>query len=267
VVIYLQANGSVSARVSTGISASAFATAGVRYEDGDFSPIGDVGTEFGYEAPALSNTANLSGSVSPTLEMLIYGVGGPAAFVQAGLDLSAERGRDPWWTLTAPVRAGARLTAPVLDLSSGDLTVYENSFELASAKSETDAPPEVQRAIITWDTDGSDVDLHIWDQSGNHAWYQDQEGIENGLLSSDITTGYGPEVFSDTSGTGRKLTYGLCYFADNGVGPTTVTMDITDPNGTIRTVKRTLSGTGSYTIVGRSPEGSGYTPPPGWCGD
>jgi len=267
VAIYLAANGSISARVKTSVSGSAEARAGVRYEDGNFSPIGTVGATFDYEPPALSNDASLSASVSPTLEMLIYGVAGPAVFVRTGLDLNAERGGDPWWTLSAPVKAGARLTVPALGLSSGDLTVFDERYELASAESDTDAPPEVQRAVITWDTDGSDVDLHVWDQSGNHAWYSEQQGIEDGLLSSDITTGYGPEVFSDFSGTGRKLTYGLCYFADNGVGPTTVSMDVTDPNGAIRTFHPTLAGTGSSVIVGASPAGGSYSPPPGWCGD
>ena len=265
VVVTLEADGSVSARVRAAVTGAVEGRAGVLYEDGDFTPSGSIDPSLDYEPPVLQSAGHLGATVSPSLDLLLYGVTGPSVFVDAGMSLDAVPGADPWWTLTAPVRVGARLVAPVLKLSSGDLVVYDQTFTLAEADSGTDPPPDEQRASISWDTNGSDVDLHVWDDAGNHAWYSEQEGIPDGLLSVDITDGYGPEVFSDTSGSGRTLTYGLCFYDDHGTGATNVSVDIVDPSGDVRSSSHRLEATGHQVLLGSSPAGGGYVPEEGWC--
>jgi uncharacterized protein YfaP (DUF2135 family) len=51
------------------------------------------------------------------------------------------------------------------------------------------------RIILAWDSDGTDLDLHVVTPSGEHAWYG-QKAIASGALDIDVTTGYGPEIFS-----------------------------------------------------------------------
>jgi hypothetical protein len=51
------------------------------------------------------------------------------------------------------------------------------------------------RAILTWETDANDVDLHVVDGEAHHAWYSDKDLPGGGRLLEDITAGYGPEVF------------------------------------------------------------------------
>ena len=38
---------------------------------------------------------------------------------------------------------------------------------------------------ISWDTAATDVDLHVWDEAGHHAWFRDPTGIPGGELSED----------------------------------------------------------------------------------
>jgi hypothetical protein len=52
------------------------------------------------------------------------------------------------------------------------------------------------RFILTWETDANDVDFHIYDAAGNHAWYNNPRLPGGGELYADITTGYGPECFN-----------------------------------------------------------------------
>jgi hypothetical protein len=52
------------------------------------------------------------------------------------------------------------------------------------------------RFILYWETDGNDVDFHIQDARGNHAWYSHKQLASGGELYADITTGYGPECFA-----------------------------------------------------------------------
>ncbi|HEY4242512.1 MAG TPA: VIT domain-containing protein [Kofleriaceae bacterium] len=52
------------------------------------------------------------------------------------------------------------------------------------------------RFILYWETDGNDVDFHIQDAKGGHAWYGSKHLPSGGDLYADITTGYGPECFA-----------------------------------------------------------------------
>ena len=52
------------------------------------------------------------------------------------------------------------------------------------------------RFVLTWETDANDVDLHVWDRQGVHAYYDQPTLASGGELYDDVTTGYGPECFT-----------------------------------------------------------------------
>jgi hypothetical protein len=52
------------------------------------------------------------------------------------------------------------------------------------------------RFVLTWETDANDVDFHIRDGKGNHAFYGAPSLETGGELYADVTTGYGPECFA-----------------------------------------------------------------------
>ncbi|HSD89950.1 MAG TPA: VIT domain-containing protein, partial [Kofleriaceae bacterium] len=64
------------------------------------------------------------------------------------------------------------------------------------------------RFILYWETDGNDVDFHIQDAHGGHAYYQNMHLPSGGDLYADITTGYGPECFA-IEGTPKAGPYKL----------------------------------------------------------
>eukprot|EP00812_Abedinium_dasypus_P010891 NODE_4484_length_670_cov_218.130081.p4 GENE.NODE_4484_length_670_cov_218.130081~~NODE_4484_length_670_cov_218.130081.p4 ORF type:complete len:133 (+),score=40.19 NODE_4484_length_670_cov_218.130081:3-401(+) len=49
---------------------------------------------------------------------------------------------------------------------------------------------------IAWDTDQTDVDLHVVEPNGNEVYYSNNRSGLGGLLSRDFTRGYGPEVYT-----------------------------------------------------------------------
>src|SRR5262249_8254922 len=51
------------------------------------------------------------------------------------------------------------------------------------------------RFVLTWETDANDVDFHIFDAEGGHAFYGSRMLPSGGELYADVTTGYGPECF------------------------------------------------------------------------
>jgi tetratricopeptide (TPR) repeat protein len=59
------------------------------------------------------------------------------------------------------------------------------------------------RFVLTWETDANDVDLHVYDRHGGHAFYRYPALPSGGELYADVTTGYGPECFAVHTPAGR----------------------------------------------------------------
>ena len=64
----------------------------------------------------------------------------------------------------------------------------------AAGGSEENAPS--LRFVLVWETDANDVDFHIYDGKGGHAYYGTPNLPSGGSLYADVTTGYGPECFT-----------------------------------------------------------------------
>ena len=64
------------------------------------------------------------------------------------------------------------------------------------------------RFLLSWETDANDVDFHIRDGKGGHAFFRQKELPSGGRLYADVTTGYGPECFA-IKGKPRAFPYRL----------------------------------------------------------
>ncbi|HEX5658971.1 MAG TPA: VIT domain-containing protein [Polyangiales bacterium] len=81
---------------------------------------------------------------------------------------------------------------------AGKLTYEGGSFETAPSL----------RFVLNWETDANDVDFHITDGKGGHAYYSAMHLPSGGDLYADVTTGYGPECFT-IRGNKRAYPYTL----------------------------------------------------------
>jgi hypothetical protein len=273
--LYVAGEARASAAVEVGAHGYVSATAGLRY-DGDVHPIGSFRHGFTATAPSVRLDGQVAARVIPSIEFLLYGATGPRFDFSAGLQLDASATSDPWWKLTAPVELSAGLDFPgVAELTVPQRTVLRRTLPIAQAAGDPAAgSPEPgagpgpgpaarpERARIAWDTGSTDVDLHVWDSAGHHAWFRDPTAVPGGELSEDDRYGFGPEYFRGGAGA---VTYGLCYFDDAGGGPTTVSVRLTDPDGAVRSFSRRLTHEGEGVLLGSSPPGSGFVPPAGWC--
>jgi uncharacterized protein YfaP (DUF2135 family) len=52
------------------------------------------------------------------------------------------------------------------------------------------------RVVLAWDTDNTDIDLHVIDPNGEEAFYGAPLSYQGGRVSPDNTVGYGPEEYS-----------------------------------------------------------------------
>ncbi|MET1079225.1 MAG: DUF2135 domain-containing protein [Pseudomonas sp.] len=68
------------------------------------------------------------------------------------------------------------------------------------------------RVVLSWDSDNTDLDLHVVTPDGGHVWYGNRSLDNGGALDVDVTTGFGPEMFaSPTPLNGQYLVY-VNYF-------------------------------------------------------
>ncbi|MFT3692102.1 MAG: VIT domain-containing protein [Kofleriaceae bacterium] len=107
----------------------------------------------------------------------------------------------------------AALKQPIRHWSVGKILQEDRDIIAGSAKT-----PSI-RFILSWETDTNDVDLHVRDHDGNHAWYSHLE-IPNGALLEDVRDGYGPEIFASPNPTAFPYKIGVHYYArgPEGVG-------------------------------------------------
>jgi uncharacterized protein YfaP (DUF2135 family) len=84
-----------------------------------------------------------------------------------------------------------------------------NSVEVRTAEGQTrrvafydSYPGRTQarlRVVLSWDSNNTDLDLHVVSPDGQHVFYGTREVPNGGALDIDVTTGYGPEIYASPS--------------------------------------------------------------------
>ncbi|HEU0036125.1 MAG TPA: OmpA family protein [Kofleriaceae bacterium] len=94
----------------------------------------------------------------------------------------------------------------------------EITRQLAARKLALATEPST-RFVLYWETDANDVDLHITDGKGRHAFYGQPKLASGGELYADVTTGYGPECFAiPGTPSGGPFRLAVDYYAQGPMG-------------------------------------------------
>lgn len=141
--VYLDANASAQGSLSTGASAGFDASAGVAWtKAGGFQGVQSFTPHFNFDAPALSASASAAVNITPTVDVLLYGIVGPRIALRTGVEFNADIAQNPWWSLDVPVDLTASISIAPLNLTSPELHVYQHSFPIADAGSGFGSAPE-----------------------------------------------------------------------------------------------------------------------------
>jgi hypothetical protein len=98
----------------------------------------------------------------------------------------------------------------------------------------SEAPADL-RVSITWNTDATDVDLHVVEPGGAKVYYQNTKSSAGGELSPDQTRGYGPERYHIRRAPKGEFRLYVHYYGENRNllgGETHVSVTITRWAGT-----------------------------------
>ena len=90
-----------------------------------------------------------------------------------------------------------------------------------------DIPPVDIRVTLTWDTEGTDLDLHVIDPNQEEVYYYHSTSLIGGELDVDDTNGYGPENFTLEEGEAIDGEYTIRVKHFSGNLPSTATIIVT----------------------------------------
>ena len=113
-------------------------------------------------------------------------------------------------------------------------------------------PAKDLRVTLTWDTPGTDVDLWLTGPDGERVFYGNRAGKAGGTLDTDVTTGFGPETYTQArvpKGTLRVQAHAYRLDRPTRVELTTVRFEGT-PDEDRRTFRAVLLRTGDVVEVG-----------------
>ena len=172
-----------------------------------------------------------------------------ATLVVNGLPLPQRIGADG--TFSRPFAFGAGSNSVELRTASG--TRKRVQFYDAYAGK----PQARLRAVLAWDTDDTDLDLHVISPGGSHAYYGNRIAPDGGALDVDVTTGYGPEIYSNAAPqSGTYLVYVNYYGSGEDADHVTVArVTIITDAGTLHekqeTVEAPMRQAGELVLVKR----------------
>jgi uncharacterized protein YfaP (DUF2135 family) len=78
------------------------------------------------------------------------------------------------------------------------------------------APAKAMKIVLVWDTDGTDVDLHVIEPGGEECYYGHSSTKIGGSLDCDVTNGFGPEVYTLAAKEPGTYQIKVHYYSDNG---------------------------------------------------
>jgi uncharacterized protein YfaP (DUF2135 family) len=76
-----------------------------------------------------------------------------------------------------------------------------------------DVPPTDVLVMLSWDTNETDLDLHVTDPAGEECYYGHRHTAAGGALEVDDTDGFGPEIFAQVRATPGTYRVGVAYYA------------------------------------------------------
>ena len=69
--------------------------------------------------------------------------------------------------------------------------------------------------IVNWNTNNTDVDLHVLEPGGEECYYSNRNTKNGGQLTIDVTSGYGPEMYVLRNAPDGKYKVSLDYYGDD----------------------------------------------------
>jgi uncharacterized protein YfaP (DUF2135 family) len=111
------------------------------------------------------------------------------------------------------------------------------------------------RVVLSWDSDGTDLDLHVVAPDGQHVFYGNRVADNGGALDVDVTTGYGPEIYANPAPPAGFYHVFVNYYGSGAGEQSVTTARVTvvsqenTPGEKLRTLSVPLRKAGEVTLA------------------
>jgi uncharacterized protein YfaP (DUF2135 family) len=193
--------------------------------------------------PGQSETAQIRGRIAGAAK-----TGKPATLIVNGVAMPLEIQEDG--SFGRPYAFGRGSNSVEVRSSDGKLRSRTQFVDAYSGKTQARL-----RIVLSWDTAGTDLDLHVVTPDSEHAWYGNRVLKNGGALDVDVTTGYGPEIFSSSAPQkGNYHVYVNYYGSGSGkeditTAQVTIITNENTPNEKQQMVQVPMRSAGELTLV------------------
>jgi hypothetical protein len=100
-------------------------------------------------------------------------------------------------------------------IASGELNTTAPDYaraRLESLSASAEAKPADLVVVMMWNTDRTDVDLHVQEASGEECYYKNPNTRSGGKISGDVTEGFGPEMYTLQAAPAGRYTVKANYY-------------------------------------------------------
>jgi len=258
-------DGNVHIGLTAGVEQQATLLAGLRYAGGVWQPVSQFSNQFSWTPPTLFAGLDLKGYAGNRLSLLLYGVVGPYADINAYLKLEADTADDPWWTLSGGLEVPAGVKVEVLGHSLADYEGPTIAFGLILAQAQSNTPPNLPFAPypgngaliqnlntdLSWsggDLDGDAVTYDIYFEAGDDTpdvlVSNDQIGIAYDLGALLPNTHYYWRIVAqDEHGATTPGPVWDFATATGATCPIALTLELPQVNNLTATINGTVSST------------------------
>ena len=140
--LYVGASGEVTAGVTTSVTQTTTATAGLGWtRGGGWVPIQAFSADRTFSPPQLFGSAELKAFAGVELMLKIYQVAGPTAGVEAYTGLFAKTTDTPWWKLSVGMDAKLGFKVDVMGVTLAEVETSVNIFEVIIDQADTAYTP------------------------------------------------------------------------------------------------------------------------------
>lgn len=87
-------------------------------------------------------------------------------------------------------------------------------------------PPTDLQILLTWDTDATDLDLHVVEPSGEECYHGKRQTAAGGVLEVDDTDGYGPEAYLLAQAPLGEYRISVAYYAAGRAAQTEANVEV-----------------------------------------
>jgi uncharacterized protein YfaP (DUF2135 family) len=156
-------------------------------------------------APDQADTARIRGQINGVTK----GDGAPARLIVNGISMPLKVQEDGGFDRPFVFPAGSNNVE--VRSPDGQQARRVQFYHQSSGKT-----PAKLRVVLSWDSDNTDLDLHLVTPDGGHVWYGDRSLANGAALDVDVTSGFGPEMIaSPTPLKGQYLVY-VNYYGGAG---------------------------------------------------